>query len=166
MQYLVKWKGYPDLENQWVNWDDLHAEEALADFKKKNPDKASHIKAGVEEMEDNIANTSMSNDDHSSPHRSLLSQELTCHLRSDSSFSTGDLQWPLAGPHLLSPTVKVPPFPQGVPPSEETTINPRLLSLPICHSMQCTPHTPPTTPSLTTPTTPQRTPSLPHTRSL
>ena len=92
-------------------------------------------------------------------HCSLLSQESTCHLRSDSSFSTGDLQWPLAGPHLLSPKVKVPPFPQGAPPSEETTINPRLLSLSICHSMQCTPCTPPTTPSPMTPTTPQRTPS-------
>ena len=92
-------------------------------------------------------------------HRSLLSHQPTCHLRSDSSFSTGDLQYPLAGPHLLSPTVKIPPFRQGAPPSDETTINPRLLSLPICHSMQRTPRTPPTTPSPTTPTTPQRTPS-------
>ena len=89
-------------------------------------------------------------------HRSLLSREPTCHLRSDSSFSTGDLQYPLAGQHLLSPRVKIPPFPREAPPSAETTINPRLLSLPICHSMQRTPRTPLTTPS---PTTPQRTPS-------
>ena len=67
VQYLVKWKGYPDLENQWVNWDDLHAEEALADFKKKNPDEVLHIKAGVERTEGDITNTLMSNDDHSSP---------------------------------------------------------------------------------------------------
>ena len=99
-------------------------------------------------------------------HHSLLSRELTCHLRSDSSFSTGNLQYPLAGPHFLSPRVKKPPFPQGAPPSTETTINPRLLSLPICHSMQCTPHTPPTTPSPMTPTTPQRTHSpAPHQKS-
>src|ERR1700744_3270487 len=90
-------------------------------------------------------------------HRSLLSHQSTCHLRSDSSFSTGDLQYPLAGPHLLSPTVKIPPFRQGVPPSDGTTINPKLLSLPICHSMQRTPRTPPPTPSPTTLTTPQRT---------
>ena len=32
VQYLVKWKGYPSLDNQWVNWDDMHAEEALSDF--------------------------------------------------------------------------------------------------------------------------------------
>ena len=92
-------------------------------------------------------------------HRSLLSRESTCHLRSDSSFSTGDLQYPLAGQHLLRPRVRIPWFPQEAPPSAETTINPRLLSLPICHSMQRTPHTPLTTPSPMTPTTPQRTPS-------
>src|SRR6202012_3558736 len=90
-------------------------------------------------------------------HRSLLSWEPTCHLRSESSFSTGNLQYPPVGLHCLSPMVRIPPFPQGAPPSAETTINPRLLSLPICHSMQRTPHTPPTTPSPTTLTTPQRT---------
>ena len=92
-------------------------------------------------------------------HRSLLSHQPTCHLRSDSSFSTGDLQYPLAGPHLLSPTVRILLFPQEVLPSNETTIDPRLLTMPISHSMQRTPRTPPTTPSPMTPTTPQRTPS-------
>ena len=99
-------------------------------------------------------------------HRSLLSQESTCHLRSDSSFSTGDLQYPPAGLHLLSPRVRVPPFPMEAPPYAKTTINPRLLSLPICHSMQHTPCTPPTMPSSTVLTTPQRTPSpAPHQKS-
>ena len=92
-------------------------------------------------------------------HLSLLSWVPSCHLRSKSSFSVGNLQYPPAGQHLLSPRVKVPQFPQEVPQSTETTINPKLLSLPICHSMQRTPCTPPTTPSPTTPTTPQKTPS-------
>ena len=92
-------------------------------------------------------------------HLSLLSRGPTCHWRSENSFSTGDLQYPLAGQHLLSPTVRILPFRQEAPPSAETTINPRLLSLPICHSMQRTPRTPPTMPSLTTPMTPQKTPS-------
>ena len=91
-------------------------------------------------------------------HRSLLSWEPTCHLRSESSFSTGDLQYPLAGQHLLSPRVKILPFPWEARPSVETTINPKLLSLPICHSMQRTPRTPPTTPSPMTPPL-RRTPS-------
>ena len=32
VQYLVKWKGYPSSDNQWVNWDDMHADEALKEF--------------------------------------------------------------------------------------------------------------------------------------
>ena len=67
VQYLVKWKGYPDLKNQWVDWNDLHADEALADFKKKNPDTISHIKAGADKMEGSNPNIPMSDNDHSSP---------------------------------------------------------------------------------------------------
>ena len=36
VQYLIKWKGYSDLENQWVNWNDIHVHKALVEFKKKN----------------------------------------------------------------------------------------------------------------------------------
>ena len=33
IQYLVKWKGYLDVENQWVDWCDMdHAREAIAEF--------------------------------------------------------------------------------------------------------------------------------------
>ena len=67
IQYLVKWKGYPDSENQWVNWDDLHADEALADFKRKNPDAASHIKGGTSQKAEGNNFTHMSDKDHSTP---------------------------------------------------------------------------------------------------
>ena len=49
VQYLVKWKGYPSSDNQWVNWDDMHAEEALAKFRKQKPRAISHIKSSESE---------------------------------------------------------------------------------------------------------------------
>ena len=44
MQYLVKWKGYPDSENQWVNKDDVFADKALQEFKSLNPASEVHIR--------------------------------------------------------------------------------------------------------------------------
>ena len=39
LQYLIKWKGYPDSDNQWVNWDDTRESlDAIRDFKRLNPD--------------------------------------------------------------------------------------------------------------------------------
>jgi hypothetical protein len=49
LQYLIAWKGYPDADNQWVNWDNAEgAEEAIKEFKRLNPDREIHIKASVE----------------------------------------------------------------------------------------------------------------------
>jgi hypothetical protein len=47
IQYLIKWKGYPDSENQWVSWDDVNAPELLAEFKERNPNALSHIRGVV-----------------------------------------------------------------------------------------------------------------------
>jgi hypothetical protein len=44
VQYLVKWKGYPDSDNEWVNWDDMNTDEALEDFRKQNPRAITHIR--------------------------------------------------------------------------------------------------------------------------
>ena len=32
-QYLVKWLGYPASKNSWVNEQDLHSDELLADYR-------------------------------------------------------------------------------------------------------------------------------------
>ena len=42
LQYLVKWKGYPDLENQWVDKNDVFADKALQEFKSLNPASEVH----------------------------------------------------------------------------------------------------------------------------
>ena len=49
VQYLIKWKGYPSSDNQWVNWNDMHAEEALVEFRKRKPGAISHIRRGESE---------------------------------------------------------------------------------------------------------------------
>ena len=82
MQYLIKWKGYPDTENQWVNWNDIHVDEALAEFKKKNPDMVSHIKRGVIETDEGNNPSLMSNDDHSpAPLATISGADLPLEVR-------------------------------------------------------------------------------------
>jgi hypothetical protein len=44
LQYLVKWKGYPDAENQWVAKEDVFAEDAIREFQGSNSDSRVHIR--------------------------------------------------------------------------------------------------------------------------
>jgi hypothetical protein len=46
LQYLVKWVGYPDSDNQWVNWDDaMGTKDVIREFKRTNSNREVHIKA-------------------------------------------------------------------------------------------------------------------------
>jgi hypothetical protein len=44
LQYLIKWKGYPDAENQWVAKEDVFAEDAIREFQNLNSDSGVHIR--------------------------------------------------------------------------------------------------------------------------
>jgi hypothetical protein len=44
LQYLVKWKGYLDSDNQWINKEDVFADDAIREFKSSNPDQKTHIR--------------------------------------------------------------------------------------------------------------------------
>jgi hypothetical protein len=44
LQYLIKWKGYPDAENQWVAKEDVFAEDAIREFQDLNSDPGVHIR--------------------------------------------------------------------------------------------------------------------------
>src|SRR6266404_4172970 len=44
VQYLVHWKGYPELDNQWIPWSNLNAPELVAEFQQENPDAVTHIR--------------------------------------------------------------------------------------------------------------------------
>ena len=44
-QYLVKWKGYPNLDNQWLDAKGMeNTQELIAEFRSSNPKPSSHIK--------------------------------------------------------------------------------------------------------------------------
>jgi hypothetical protein len=45
LQYLVKWEGYPDLDNMWVDKDDVFADDKVREFKASNPAKEIHIRS-------------------------------------------------------------------------------------------------------------------------
>jgi hypothetical protein len=44
LQYLVKWEGYPDSDNMWVDKDDVFADDKVREFKTLNPAKETHIR--------------------------------------------------------------------------------------------------------------------------
>jgi hypothetical protein len=45
LQYLVKWEGYPDADNMWVDKDDVFADDKVREFKNSNPNAATHIRS-------------------------------------------------------------------------------------------------------------------------
>ena len=47
LQYLVKWEGYPDSDNQWVDKDDVFADDKVREFKRSNPASKSHIRGAL-----------------------------------------------------------------------------------------------------------------------
>jgi hypothetical protein len=45
LQYLIKWDRYPDLDNMWVDKDDVFADDKVQEFKRLNPAKETHIRS-------------------------------------------------------------------------------------------------------------------------
>ena len=46
-QYLIKWKGYPDSDNKWVDYRNVHAPEAIRDFENSRAALKGHIRTGT-----------------------------------------------------------------------------------------------------------------------
>ena len=50
-QYVVKWKGYPDSDNQWLDAKELgNAQELIAEFHNSNHELSSHIRRNLEHL--------------------------------------------------------------------------------------------------------------------
>ncbi len=46
LQYLIKWKGYPNSDNEWVDQKDVHTLEVIREFKNQNSTTTRHIRWG------------------------------------------------------------------------------------------------------------------------
>ncbi len=78
MQYLVKWKGYPESNNQWLKWQDVNAPDLIVEYQKENPDTITHIKRGwnCNESIAILASSSLSAiADFIAPHLTAMSNE-------------------------------------------------------------------------------------------
>ncbi len=57
LHYLVKWKGYPDSDNQWVDKEDVFAEDVIREFENSNSTTTMH-KKNRRRRQDNIPQSS------------------------------------------------------------------------------------------------------------
>jgi hypothetical protein len=119
LQYLVKWEGYPDADNMWVDKDDVFADDKVREFKNSNPDAATHIRG-----------TSFAKSPH--PSTTTLSQLLHHHAQTYmSSDGNDDLAYeypagavadspvPLSQEHPVDTPVSIP-----IPIVDFTTLQP------------------------------------------
>ena len=44
IQYLVKWVGYPDSDNQWLDAGQVTADDAIREFKERRPNAVTHLR--------------------------------------------------------------------------------------------------------------------------
>ena len=84
-QYLVKWKGYPDSDNQWLDAKDMeNAQELIAEFHDSNRELRSHIKRALGHLPSfhsfhstlppSSTSTLMSDATHSSNHTTVVEE--------------------------------------------------------------------------------------------
>ena len=78
LQYLVKWKGYPDSDNMWVDKDDVFVDDKVQSFKESNPDTRVHLRATCSELKPHspLASSRSSSTSYFAPHiQSMSSNE-------------------------------------------------------------------------------------------
>jgi hypothetical protein len=125
LQYLVKWEGYPDADNMWVDKDDVFADDKVREFKASNPDSATHIRS-----------TSVAKSPHppTSALSHLLYQHTSSYMSSDghddlaAEYPAGaiaDSPIPFSQEHSVNTPVTVP-----IPIVDFTTLQPLSITAP------------------------------------
>jgi hypothetical protein len=119
LQYLVKWEGYPDVDNMWVDKDDVFADDKVREFKNSNPDAATHIRGASFAKSPHLPITTLSQ---------LLHHHARSYMSSDGNndfayeYPAGaiaDSPVPLSQEHPIDTPVSVP-----VPIVDFTTLQP------------------------------------------
>jgi hypothetical protein len=133
LQYLVKWEGYPDLDDMWIDKDDIFAEDKIREFKNSNPEAETHIRASPAAK---------------SPHSSALTRSHLLHqhaLRHMSSDGHNDLadEYPAGAiadspiPFSQTDAVRTPVF-VPIPIVDFATMRPLSPSAPIANPQPIT----------------------------
>src|SRR6266404_9759212 len=76
VQYLVKWKGYPNSDNQWIKWQDVNAPDLIVEYQRENPEAITHIRRGWNHNESITPPSILSPISHLLPHMSSASDAL------------------------------------------------------------------------------------------
>ena len=108
LQYLVKWKGYPDSDNMWVDKDDVFTDDKVWTFKESNPEARTHLRA--------VQSTIIPHSPLASS-RSSSASYFTPHIQSMSSDGRSDLHYeppPSAHGESSSPSHPRPDSPGDV----------------------------------------------------
>jgi hypothetical protein len=100
----VKWEGYPDAENMWVDKDDVFADDKVREFKASNPDAITHIRG---------ASSAKSPHSPLSTHSQYLYQHALSYMSSDGNNDFAD-EYP-AGAIADSPIPLSHEFPIDTP---------------------------------------------------
>ena len=97
-QYLVKWKGYPDSDNQWLDAKDMgNAQELIAEFHNSHSDLSSHIKGTFEGVPNLYPSPTL-------PHTLVPNQMSNASTLAELPFGTEENSDPLPiPPHMTTP---------------------------------------------------------------
>jgi hypothetical protein len=128
LQYLVKWEGYPDADNMWVDKDDVFADDKVREFKNSNPNATTHIR-----------NTSSAKSLHppTTTQSQLLHHHAQSYMSSDGNNDFAD-EYPAGAiadspiPHSQEFPINTPVrVPVPVPVVDFTTLQPLAINAPI-----------------------------------
>ena len=105
LQYLVKWKGYPDSDNMWVNKDDVFADNKVWTFKESNPEARTHLRATQSTITPHspLASSRSSSASYFTPHMQFMSSNGHSDLHYKPQHSAHGESSPPFGPQPESP---------------------------------------------------------------